>query len=134
MFVVVVALSCCLRRSADTARAAEVISCGFTPHPGGHGEDKVCRVRDAFERSLGRGNPRRQTEWIEEELCGVLQYRLHYCTEVLAFLIAPPLAPAEPLGAVTVRLPTATVIENPMEWIPRVPAHLPNNWFRQEGQ
>ncbi|CAM9423078.1 unnamed protein product [Scytosiphon promiscuus] len=28
-------------RSADTARAAEVITCGFTPHPGGHGEDKV---------------------------------------------------------------------------------------------
>ncbi|CAN0014024.1 unnamed protein product [Ectocarpus sp. 12 AP-2014] len=28
-------------RSADTARVAEVITCGFTPHPGGHGEDKV---------------------------------------------------------------------------------------------
>ncbi|CAM9165366.1 unnamed protein product [Choristocarpus tenellus] len=28
-------------RSADTARAAEVITCGLTPHPGGHGEDKV---------------------------------------------------------------------------------------------
>ncbi|CAN0475644.1 unnamed protein product, partial [Ectocarpus sp. 8 AP-2014] len=28
-------------RSADTARVAEVITCGFTPHPGGHGEEKV---------------------------------------------------------------------------------------------
>lgn len=39
--VFVVTLGCCFRRSADTARVAEVISCGFTPHPGGHGEDKV---------------------------------------------------------------------------------------------
>ncbi|CAM9630523.1 unnamed protein product [Discosporangium mesarthrocarpum] len=28
-------------RSADTARVAEVITCGYTPHPGGHGEDKL---------------------------------------------------------------------------------------------
>ena len=41
---IAVLLRCRLHRSADTARAAEMISCGFTPHPGGHGEDKVCLV------------------------------------------------------------------------------------------
>lgn len=41
-------------RSADTARVAEVITCGFTPHPGGHGEDKVSWVDCRFILLLRR--------------------------------------------------------------------------------
>lgn len=53
---VVVIRYCPSHRSADTARAAEVISCGFTPHPGGHGEDKVRRVM-VLSTSLNGGAP-----------------------------------------------------------------------------